>query len=150
VLYVRGSGEQSFTAKRRLRADRLGRWSTPWRAVTDVQYYASGGVHSRMVATMVLPSAAAPMVTRLASGRSPVTVTGTARPGSLLVVYLRAAGSTRFVPAARVRVAANGRYLTSFVPARGLLDCFTTSSNGQRSTLWHGVPAPRSYGTMAE
>jgi len=142
VVFFRAPGERVYAPKRWVRSDRYGRWSTPWRAATDFLYFARGDVRSWVTATRVAPTAgnpAAPAVERLAAGPATVTVAGTARPASALVVYLRAAGSSRFAPVARVGVARNGRYLASFVPPSGSFDYFAMSSNGQLSGLRHGT-----------
>ena len=136
VVFFKANGRQAFAPKRWVRSDRYGRWSTPWRATTDYQYYARGDLRSRRTGTSVGTTAStAPATSRLAAGPVRVTVTGTARPSAALGVYLRRAGSTRFVPAARVGVSRTGHYAAGFTAPSGSFDYFAMSSNGQLSPL---------------
>jgi hypothetical protein len=140
VVFFRAPGQRAFAPKRWVRSDRYGRWSTPWRAGTDFQYYARGDVRSWITGTAVTPTTSGgPAITRLAAGPTRITVTGTARPASALVVYVRKAGSTRFVPLVKAGVARTGRYAASFTAPSGSFDYFALSSNGQISGLRHGV-----------
>jgi hypothetical protein len=134
VVLFRAAGQHAFAPKRWVRSDRHGRWSAPWRATTDYRYYARGDVPSRRTVTKIRTTATAPATNRLAAGPVWMTVAGTARPAAALVVYLRRAGSIRFVRVARVGVSRTGHYAAAFA-ASGSFDWFAMSSNGQRSPL---------------
>ena len=119
------------------RADARGRWSVPWLGRTDFQYQAVGDTRSAIRGTKVGATAlAAPAATRrLGAGGGPaVTVGGTARPHTRMVLYVRTPGK-HFRTWTAFSTGSTGRWAVQLeAPARGFL-YYAKAANGTHSPV---------------
>jgi hypothetical protein len=96
-------------------ASTAGAWSAPF-TLTDATSWSatSGGLGSNTGTTRVLPTVVAPSVAVV--GRT-IRITGTARPGSSVVLGIRQPGSATATPRPAVTADSTGHWLTTVVPS---------------------------------
>jgi resuscitation-promoting factor RpfA len=151
-------------AYRKVRVDAHGNWSTVWRGSTDYTFTVRGDVagNSRTVPiattanpapTSVAPAATTPVTTDTATPATagtptdqaapatsavptvtPVKLSGSARPSSPLVVYIRKAGTTAWTVLAATHTDTHGHW-TATLRTSGSFEYFAKSANGQASRL---------------
>jgi hypothetical protein len=134
---IRATGTREWRAYAK-RTDAKGNFSVAWRARTDYQYKVVGETTSAVRTTRVATTAtaAAAPAQRLASGSggSEVTVGGTARPNSKMILFVRSAtgewGTWR-----KFSTGGTGRWtLTLAAPSRAFR-YYAKSANGLRSPI---------------
>jgi len=141
TLYMRRSGGHSFVRAASTHANAKGHYRFGWRANTDYQYFVRSDLQSATGATRVATTAVGSVsVGRSASGPSvkassaatKVALHGTARPGSLVRLYVRHAGQHAWRGVAKVHARRSGRWAVS-LRAASTFNYFAKSSTGQKS-----------------
>ena len=129
-VVVRLGRDGGSAQARTVRVNKAGRWSLVWKGSTDYRFYAVGETRSAVVATRVrtTTSAKLPSTTRLAAApvRPVVTVTGTARPRTAVVLYVRMPNRS-YRAFTKVVASDSGIYTTRF---RAPADSFTWYARG--------------------
>jgi hypothetical protein len=120
------------------RTDSAGRWSMVWRGWYDYEYSVVGEanrpVHTTRIATTASTVAAPRTPLSAPAARPAVTVTGTARPRSSLVVYVRTPGGS-FRAYRTFTSGASGHWTRGFRAPAASFQYYVKSSNGLRSPV---------------
>lgn len=133
TVLFRKRGESQFVARRLLRPDAWGRFSTTYVANDDYRYYATAsGCASPIALTTVNPAVEAPA---RAARFAPVSLTVRSVPDVLVQVYFRRAGSTTFELRRTGRTSASGIYRTQYVSAVDHRYYAVTGPNGRVSNV---------------
>jgi hypothetical protein len=148
TMYFRRAGGHAFVKATRARANHQGHYQVSWRARTDYQYFARGDTQSATGSTKIATTAVGPAtVSRSKAGTASAGATpaagssatavplhGTARPGSLVHVYVRHAGQHAWRSVATVHARRSGRWAVS-LQAASTFDYFARSSTHQQSHI---------------
>ncbi len=135
-VYAKNYGSTTYGEAANVRADSRGRWAATFRPYGGASYYAvSGGQRSATVTASGLfrPSLSAPGSTPLNAG---YTLTGRARPGGSVTVYLKPYYRQTWLGARTVRVDSHGNWSTVW---RGTTD-FTFTVRGEVAGPTRTVP----------
>jgi hypothetical protein len=120
------------------RTDAKGRFSVAWRARTDYQYQVVGETRSRVRSTKVATTAAvvASSAEWLVSGSGgpDVTVGGTARPNSKMILFVRSA-TGKWRTWTKFSTGAGGRWTLAVPAPSQAFQYYAKSANGLRSRI---------------
>lgn len=136
IVRVREAGDRSWVAYPR-KVDRKGRWSLPWSGGTDYQYQVVGEKTSAVRGTRVATTAAAsaPTTSRLAAGDRPiVSVSGTARPDSKMILFVKASNG-KWKTWKKFSTGRSGRWTLKLAAPSGTFHFYAKSANGLRSPV---------------
>ncbi len=147
TLYFRRSGAISFVRGTVVRANHSGHFQVGWRARTDYQYFARSDTQSPIATTRVATTArgsmavvrskptAAAAAEPASSTTALVPLSGTARAGSLVHVYVRHAGQHAWRTVAATHARRSGRWAVS-LKASSSFSYFARSSTLQESRTY--------------
>jgi hypothetical protein len=151
TLYFRRAGGGSFVKGTRVRADHRGHYQAGWRARTDYQFFARSDTQSATGTTRIATTATGPAsvsaakataagaATPAAGGETTlVPLHGTARPGSLVRIYVRHAGQHAWRSVAAVHARRSGAWAVS-LKATSTFTYFARSSTHQQSAVHRSV-----------
>lgn len=119
------------------RVDRKGRWSMVLRGTNDYRYVVVGETRSAARTTRIATTAAvsAPATSRLAGGGSRVvTVSGTARPHSRMILFVKTP-TGQFRTWRKFATTGSGRWALRLDAPGSSFRYYAKSSNGLRSTI---------------
>ena len=133
IVKVRADGSRIWSTYPK-RVDSAGRWSMPWRARTDYRYHAVGETRSAAGRTRVRTTATATPARPAAGGRPMVTVAGTARPRTGMVLYVRTPGG-RWRTWQRFATGSSGRWELTLAAPASTVRFYARSGNGVRSPI---------------
>jgi hypothetical protein len=137
TVKIRASARDAWRAYPK-RTDAKGKFSVPWRARTDYQYQVVGEARSPVRSTKVATTAAvvASSTERLVSGSGgpEVTVSGTARPNSKMILFVRSA-TGKWRTWTKFSVGAGGRWTLAVTAPSQAFRYYAKSANGLRSHI---------------
>jgi hypothetical protein len=129
-VYIKAHYQQNWLARRTVKADTHGNWTTVWRGTTDFTFAVRGDV-AGPTRTVRVVTTADQMPQPLVTG-DPVSLGGTARPNTGLTVFVRKQGTTAWGRLADTRSDSHGNWSATLKTA-GSYEYYAQSANGQAS-----------------
>lgn len=142
TMYFRRAGGHAFIRGAQVRADSRGHYRVGWRASTDYQYFARSDTQSATGGTRVATTANGSKSMKTgggtgttSGGTTTVPLSGTARPGALVHVYVRHRGQTAWRTVATTHARRSGRWAVS-LRAASSFSYFARSSTHLQSHIY--------------